>query len=80
MTVDTNPAEKDTQSLNTLEILLHSNTFNCKSTKLNLNFQVHIQNDTNLSTQKCFLMTVHDLGSNRKNIHQPQQQKLKFIL
>ncbi|CAF1105384.1 unnamed protein product [Brachionus calyciflorus] len=69
------------QSLSTLQILLNSNTINCKSSKLNLDFQVHIHNETNLSNQKCFIMTIHDLGSNHmqfeKFINCPQMTGLR---
>lgn len=41
-------------------------TFTSKSVKLNLNFQVHVLNETKSSNQKCYVMTIHDLGSNRK--------------
>lgn len=41
-------------------------SFTCKSTKLNLNFEVHVLDDTKFSNQRCFVMTIHDLGSSRK--------------
>lgn len=36
----------------------------CKSEKLDLSFEVHVENEAMLSHQKCFIMTIHDLGSN----------------
>lgn len=45
---------------------INDGSFTCKSSKLNLNFEVHVFDDTKSSNQKCFVMTIHDLGSSRK--------------
>ncbi|RNA04423.1 hypothetical protein BpHYR1_033093 [Brachionus plicatilis] len=42
---------------------LRDGSFTCKSVKLNLSFQVHVLDETRSSNQKCFVMTIHDLGS-----------------
>ena len=40
-------------------------SFKCKSDKLQMSFSVNIENHTFLSQQKCFVMTIHDLGFDR---------------
>lgn len=37
-------------------------TISCYSEKLNLKFQVNIQNEAVQAQQRCFILTVHDLG------------------
>lgn len=37
-------------------------TITCHSEKLNLKFVVNIQNEAVQAQQRCFIMTVHDLG------------------
>ena len=35
------------------------------STKLNLDFTVYLQDETTASQQRCYILTVHDLGCDR---------------
>ena len=37
-------------------------SFVCKSEKLNLNFNVHVENEATNASQRCFIMTIHDVG------------------
>lgn len=35
---------------------------NCYSDKLQMSFKVHVQNDAIACSQRCYIMTIHDLG------------------
>lgn len=37
-----------------------------KSEKLDLNFEIHIENQASKAHQKCHILTVHNVGKNRK--------------
>ena len=46
------------------------------SEKLNLNFTVYYQNETDASHQHCYIMTVHDLGCDCKDFSKTDNLKL----
>ena len=57
--------ESSPQTTSTLQ--LQTKTITCYSEKLNLNFVVNIQNESAQAQQRCFIMTVHDLGYDCKS-------------
>jgi hypothetical protein len=40
--------------------------YECHSKKLNMSFEVHVQDETCPSHQRCYIMTIHDVGYDRK--------------
>ena len=50
--------------------LRESKTCTCRSPNLNLQFEVHIENEEVVASarQVCFIMTIHDLGFDCKLI------------
>ena len=40
---------------------------NCYSEKLQMSFKVHVQNDAIACSQRCYIMTIHDLGFDCKS-------------